>query len=70
MIWKIHKGGTANFPMNLIWGEFPGGLVVKDSTLSLLWLRSVVAWVQSLARELPYATGADELSITESEFSF
>ena len=39
--------------------EFPGGLAVKDSALSLLWLvATAMAQVQSLAQELSHAMGA------------
>ena len=39
--------------------ELPGGLVVKDFALSLLWLIvTPVAWVQSLDQEIPHAADA------------
>lgn len=41
--------------------EFPGGLVMKDPPLSLLWLVvPAVTWVWSLARKFPQATGVGE----------
>ena len=38
--------------------EFPAGLAVKGSALSLLWLLGYcVAWLPSLVRELSHAVG-------------
>ena len=53
-----HRDMLKSFPSlkNTVW-EFPGGLVVKDLALLLLWHRFDPWRVGSLASELPHAVG-------------
>ena len=42
---------------NIQFGEFPGGLAVRDSALSLLWLGSLLCPGLTPGWELPHAAG-------------